>query len=202
MAPHRVLHPSAPPRLRRLRHDKVRPAVQGHKLCCQKWSIPVPPAGRCSQSLPGLVRPGRGMTKPPAGAEGCSSRLLYPAGGKRLTDFLRCPQEIGNLMQHLPLAGIKPDRARVALHQQRHISPAWDTSWRGVPGLPRPLRAGLRHWSSCHPSRAAQAVMRRHRHRPSRSSALHISRTRVSLPRHSGIVVPIRQRTEGGGCAT
>lgn len=50
--------------------------------------------------------------------------LLYPAGGKRLTDFLRCPQEIGNLMQHLPLAGIKPDRARVALHQQRHMKPA------------------------------------------------------------------------------
>lgn len=127
----------------------------------RSWSKMVghlPPAGRCSQSLPGLVRLGRGMTKPPAGAEGCSRRLLYPADGKR-------PEP-----------------------------PTWDTSWRGVPGLPRPMRAGLRHWSSCHPSRAAQAVMRRHRHRPSRSSALHISRTRVSLPRTPNRVTLICHR--------
>ena len=64
------------------------PARQRKDRC--SWSDVLghlPPAGRCSQSLPGLVRPGRGMTKPPAGAEGCSSRLLYPAGGKRLTSF-------------------------------------------------------------------------------------------------------------------
>ena len=48
-----------------------KPARQCKDRC--SWSDVLghlPPAGRCSQSLPGLVRPGRGMTKPPAGAEG------------------------------------------------------------------------------------------------------------------------------------